>query len=262
MTDIGWPAGPMVGFDLETTGVDRATARIVTASTVWIEPGQQPVMIHEWLANPGIPIPAEASAIHGITTDHARTHGMNHSDVLYEVIEDLGEHVLNGRPLVVFNAPYDLTLIDVLARATDDIRPLVDLDTDGQLRVIDPLVMDRRMDPYRRGPRKLTHLCQQVYEVPLSDADAHGSSADALAACRLAWKLGYRYPQLARMSLRELHDNQTRWYSEWATKFRAYLEGQGKKVTDLDGMWPYTPPTEPVDALFDAPAAPAQHGLL
>lgn len=260
MTETPWAQAGMVGFDLETTGVDPATARIMTASTVYVRPGQPPTT-RDWLADPGCEIPAEATAVHSITTEHARTHGRPHAEVVNDAISTLLGYARDGVPLVIFNAPYDLTVLD--RRAVEHGQPTLiatALDLRLPVLIIDPLVIDRRMDPYRKGPRKLTHLCQQVYDIPLTDSEAHGSAADALAACRLAWRLAQRYPQVGRMSLGELHDNQVRWYAEWATKFRAYLEGQGKPVTDLGTVWPGG--AGPSDGLFDPPPTSPRHGLL
>ena len=46
----------LVGFDLETTSADPRTARIVTAAVV---PARGQALT--WLADPGVPIPAEAT---------------------------------------------------------------------------------------------------------------------------------------------------------------------------------------------------------
>ena len=58
---------PAVVLDLETTGLDVRTARVVQIGAVRIADGkiveQEPI---DWLVNPGIPIPPETTAIHGI----------------------------------------------------------------------------------------------------------------------------------------------------------------------------------------------------
>jgi DNA polymerase-3 subunit epsilon len=56
---------PIAFFDLETTGVTVGSDRIVEISIIKIHPdGSEEVMTRR--VNPGIPIPAQASAIHGI----------------------------------------------------------------------------------------------------------------------------------------------------------------------------------------------------
>src|SRR5262245_14853787 len=71
---------PLVVFDIESTGRDPTTDRIVELALVVLRPlpaadEQLPLFaaaatheqrVYEWRINPGIPIPAEASAVHGI----------------------------------------------------------------------------------------------------------------------------------------------------------------------------------------------------
>ena len=59
---------PIIFFDLETTGVDPAHDRIVEISMVKVEPdGSKQVKTRR--INPEMPIPAEATAVHGITDE-------------------------------------------------------------------------------------------------------------------------------------------------------------------------------------------------
>ena len=57
---------PLVFFDLETTGLDLKNDRIVELAFIKLTP-QGDVLERVRRFNPGIPIPAEAAAIHGIT---------------------------------------------------------------------------------------------------------------------------------------------------------------------------------------------------
>lgn len=57
---------PLVVLDLEATGPNAATDRIVQVGLVELRPDGSTAE-REWLVNPGRPIPAEATAIHGIT---------------------------------------------------------------------------------------------------------------------------------------------------------------------------------------------------
>lgn len=266
---ITWADGPMAAFDIESTGVDVENDRIVTASVVEVEPGRKSV-IREWLVNPGIEIPAEATAIHGITTEHARRHGRPPEDVMQEISGLLADLVEEGKPIVIYNAPFDLTLLDRECRRHDDTHPVHGCPTlhercedDGlNLYVIDPLVLDREMDRWRKGSgtRRLTYVCQKVYNVPLSDEDAHGSSADALAAARVAWKIAHQYPECGELKLDDLQTKQAAWYKRWAQNFGEYLVRQGKP-NDVDLSWPIRPFAEP-DALLPSPAPMVERGGL
>ena len=62
---------PIIFFDLETTGVDTARDRIVEVSMIKIMPDGEEITRTRRL-NPGMPIPPEATAVHGITDDDVR----------------------------------------------------------------------------------------------------------------------------------------------------------------------------------------------
>jgi len=62
---------PIIFFDLETTGVDTAKDRIVEISLVKVMPDGEEIVKTRRI-NPQMPIPAEATAIHGITDDDVK----------------------------------------------------------------------------------------------------------------------------------------------------------------------------------------------
>lgn len=62
---------PIVFFDLETTGVDTAKDRIVEISMIKIMPDGEEIVKTRRL-NPEMPIPAEATAVHGITDEDVK----------------------------------------------------------------------------------------------------------------------------------------------------------------------------------------------
>ena len=99
----------MLSFDLETTSANPLEARIVTSAMVRIH--NKDVEPLELLADPGVEIPEAASKVHGITTEHAREHGQPHEKVLAETVERIRQGWADGLTLIVFNAPYDLTVL-------------------------------------------------------------------------------------------------------------------------------------------------------
>lgn len=212
----------VLSFDLETTSANPLEARIVTSALVTIN--GRDVSADEMLADPGVDIPEAATAVHGITTEHAREHGRPHDEVLADTIKALNDAWANGLAVIVFNAYYDLT---VLRQLSDDFV------VNGP--VFDPFVLDKLQDPYRKGKRTLTDLCAH-YNVRIDNA--HEATSDALAAARVAWRLAKKYPELTTMGFGELMEYQTVGYYRSQLSFRKYLEGQGKDATSVNLSWP------------------------
>lgn len=229
----GWHEGALAGFDLETTGPDPETALIVTAAVV-IHAGVRKPDVTKWLVNPGIEIPAEATAVHGITTEMARERGIEPHAAAYEIAAKLAAVLLDGIPLVIYNAPYDLTVLDRETRRYGQM-PFADVLSAGCPGcVVDPFVLDKHLDPYRKGKRTLTANCEH-YRVSLDGA--HDAGADALAAMRLAWKIAAGNPSIAALSRVALHDLQVRAKAEQSASFQNYLRKQGSDEV-IDGSWP------------------------
>lgn len=198
---VPWWGGRMVGFDLETTSPEPENARIVTASVVCVGGGEEPVF-HEWLADPGVEIEEGATAVHGISTEKARAEGRPAVEVLNELLSCLEVYAHMGRPLVVFNARFDMTVIDREARR-HGLMPLVDR---CDPLVVCPLTIDKFLDQFRKSyPYGETPETAAAKGIPSSrtlggmvkvygvDHDGpHDSTWDALAACRIAWAQGKR----------------------------------------------------------------------
>ncbi len=106
-----WTDGLLAGFDLETTGTDPTEARIVTASVV-LAGRHLGVVERSWLVDPGVEIPAEATAIHGITTEQARREGLPAMEAVPAIAGLAAELWRTGIPVVIYNAAYDLTVLD------------------------------------------------------------------------------------------------------------------------------------------------------
>lgn len=219
-----WWEGPLVGFDLETSGPDPETARIVTACVVREVPGQQPT-VATWLADPGVEIPEGATAVHGITTAHAREHGEPALDVVAQLLAVLGGNLAEGSPLVAFNAVFDFTVLDREARRHNRT-PLV------PAPVIDPFVLDKQADKWRKGSRKLVDVARH-YGVDLTDA--HTADADALAAVQVARAIGRQHQPPA--DAHHLHHGQIAWRRQQCESLAEYFARQGRP-TEVNGEWP------------------------
>lgn len=236
---MSWALGAMCAFDTETTGVDPESARIVTAAVVAIRPGRgkEPV---EWLLDPGVEIPEEAAKVHGITTEQARAAGVPAAAGVDAICEALAAAVAEGMPLVIFNAAYDLTLLDRECRRYGLLTLHERAEKAGaEVFVVDPFVLDRRVDKYRKGSRKLVDVAAH-YSVTLTEEEAHTAYGDCVATARVAYKLASTYMKVAQMSLPALHEFQKESHFEWAEGFEQYLRKQGKDDV-IDRSWPLRP---------------------
>jgi DNA polymerase-3 subunit epsilon len=222
-----WHQHPVLSVDLETTGVDPLTAKIVSYATLLVNPdGSINTFASQTsIVDPGIEIPEGAAAVHGITTERAKAEGIPHEDAVSHLVGELLYAETERTPVVVYNASYDLTIIKVQAEALGLHLPRV--------HVIDPLVLDRHLDKYRKGKRTLEAACKH-YEVSLDDA--HDSGADALAAARLAYALAKRYRPIC-CPLEQLHSWQVTAREDWRAGFEEYLRRKDPEAT-VERGWP------------------------
>lgn len=211
----------MLSFDLETTGVDPHSAKIVTSALVTIKGRDRQDL--EMLADPGIEIPEAASKVHGITTEHAREHGRPHDEVLAETIQRIRKGWEDGATLIVYNATYDLSILHALEPT---------FTVDGP--VFDPFVVDKAKNQFRKGKRTLENVCAH-YGVPLDNA--HEATADAVAAARVAWKLAREFPELVEMTSDELMLAQSTWYYKSQTGLQEWFDKKGRDAK-VNTSWP------------------------
>jgi DNA polymerase-3 subunit epsilon len=239
---LAWWRQPLIAVDLETTGVDPHTDRIVTASVLLVDPLRRTAMkTSEWLVNPGIEIPESATAVHKVSTEHAVRYGVSAEIGVSEItnmIDNLcgylAYHVqlpdgsmvrlqADARPrqvgIVAYNARFDLTMLHAeMLRCWDE-------HWSPQAFPIDPMVIDSGMERYRKGKRTLSAVCAK-YDVELTEEEAHMSSGDALAACRLAYVMGDMFPAVGGISLDVLLERQRLWVAERDRSYARYRARQ------------------------------------
>jgi DNA polymerase-3 subunit epsilon len=215
-------------FDLETTGIDTETSRIVSAYIGVID-GMGEAKGVSWLADPGVEIPEQASAVHGITTERARAEGREAPEVVAEIVAVLRSLLAQGVPVVIYNAAYDLTLLNREC-IRYGIEPLLDPSP-----IIDPLVIDRAVDRYRKGKRTL-EVAAEFYGVDLTDA--HDAQADAVAAGRVAQAISQRYFEQLGNDVHSLHAMQVLWAAQSAESFQDYMRRTKDPAFVADGAWP------------------------
>lgn len=231
MTELRLPewARQLAVFDTETTGIAPETTRIVQAHVSVLDATGAVVEGRDWLIDCGIDIPEQATRVHGITTERMRAEGTPAAESIAEIVEYLGAIFASGTPVVAYNASYDFTILDREAKryglsSLDRPRPIVD-----------PLVLDRQLDKYRKGVRNLVANAE-LYGVVLDNA--HDASADAIAAGRVAQAIASRYFDQLNIPALELHVRQEEWALEQAASYRRYRESIGKPMYDDNDAWP------------------------
>ena len=227
-----WKSRSRAAFDLETTGRNARAARIVTASIVVLSAEGMVESAHEWLADPGVEIPAEAAEVHGVTTERARAEGRPAREVVAEISAVLQNLFDDEVPVVAFNAAYDFTVMAAEC-ARHGLPQLT------RFPVLDPYVINKQVERFRKGKRTLGALCEQ-YGVVLDEA--HTSAADALAAVQLLDAMALRFPELDKPAA-ALHRSQVDWSLAQAADFQTYLR-RTKPAAVVEGDWPVLVPVD------------------
>jgi len=233
-----WHTGDLVGFDLETTGVDTSIDRIVTAAIVHVDHHGAVRRTRNWLVDSGVRIPIAATAVHGVSTEYCRANGRPWNVAITEIIDELQAAWSAGLPVVIFNATYDLTLLDAEA-ARVRLPRLGARPWWASAWVIDPLVIDRGLDPYRTGKRTLGATAEH-YAVQVRDP--HSAVGDAVTACSVARALAGEYELIDSADAATMHSAQAGWHFDWAVHRQAYLRSRGKSGVEIDRAWPLRAP--------------------
>lgn len=121
---MNWFDRRLAAFDIETTGTDIENDRIVTAA-VSVVGGGEDTFSRNWLVDPGVPIPAEATEVHKITNEMVRREGVAAVEATEEITRLLADSLAREIPVVAFNARFDLTILDREARR-HGLEPLAD----------------------------------------------------------------------------------------------------------------------------------------
>lgn len=219
---------PLAAFDLETTGTDVTHDRIVTATIITIDGAK--VNADEWLLNPGIDIPEGAAKIHGITTQKARAEGQDYSDGYRQIRDRLETVWTQGHAVVIMNAAFDLSMLHWEGLRLGHPELVVGA-------VVDPYVIDKQIDRFRRGKRTLTALCEHY---GVDQGAAHDATGDCLSAARVAWKQ-LRLPDMASFDdVESLMRAQAQWRAEQQQSLHEYFLRQGNReaAATVDGEWP------------------------
>ena len=176
----------VVGFDLETTGLQMNTHRIIQFAIVGSNHDGSSIHF-ESLVNPQRSIPADSFRVHGISeTDvkHQQLFG-HHIEKLNELFAD---SVVVGHNVKAFDWPFMAKEYLRFGKTMPQPRAIIDT-----LQVARKLKLPK---PHGLGP-----LCER-FDVKLENA--HDAAADAAASLLLLWKMMEANPKPFRRPLEDL----------------------------------------------------------
>jgi DNA polymerase-3 subunit epsilon len=209
---------PVVFFDIEATGTDPMSDRIVELSAVRVDP--PPASLRSprtWRINPEMRIPSEASEIHGIVNDD-----LGEAPTFADIVPEIAE-VFAGADLAGFSiGRFDVRILAAeLARAGS----VLDL---SQSRVIDAQVIY-----HQREPRNLSAALRFYCDREL--IDAHGAQADTIAALEVFAGQLARYDDLP-LDLDALHDESSAHNDAYCDAQRRFMWRDNEPVFNFGRM--------------------------
>lgn len=241
----GFTSVRRLAWDTETTGPNPLEDRIVTAAIV-VRGGGKPDRDFSYLINPGVPIPAEASEVHGVTDAMVQADGRDPKEALDEIAGHLAAAITSGTPVVAFNQSFDWSILHYDLQR-NGLPTMAERVGPGPLPLIDPHVIDKEFFKYVRGQgnRKLKPTAER-YNVALNDW--HTADADALAALLIAEKQFVMFRQyLHFMGPEQLFAAQQRWRASQQASLQKWFRTQatpeegGDPNKVIDGSWPLVP---------------------
>ena len=166
---------PLAFIDLETTGVNLGTDRIIEIAIVKVLADGTRTTKRK-LINPGIPIPQSSSDIHGITDEMVKD-----APTFAQVAQEL-KQMLDGCDL----AGYNSNRFDIPLLVEEFLRAQVDFDMKGR-RLLDVQQIFYKMEP-RTLSAAYQFYCQKSLE------NAHSAEVDATATLEILSSQVERYP--------------------------------------------------------------------
>lgn len=164
--DVTEPATYAV-FDCETTGTEPGVDEIVSLAVIRLDPEGAETGRLTRLVRPSRPIPAEVTAIHGISDEDVAT-----ASRFAEFAPELFA-LLRGAVFVAHNARFDVAMVqNEFTRAGIDFEPIGVACTLDAFRLLEPLAPDHRLES----------VCRR-HGVAL--VDAHHAGSDVLATVAL-----------------------------------------------------------------------------
>ncbi|MDE7356796.1 MAG: 3'-5' exonuclease [Rikenellaceae bacterium] len=198
---------PLIFFDLETTGINISSDRIVEISMVKLLPnGQKTVKTRR--VNPEMHIPEEASAVHHITDDDVRN-----EPTFREIAKSLAAFI-EGCDFAGFNS----NRFDVPMLAEEFLRAGVDVDFAAR-KFIDVQTIFHKME-------QRTLVAAYKFYCDKELTEAHSAAADTMATYEVLKAQLDRYPDLK---------NDVAFLSEFSSHTRN-VDFAGRIVYDDNGV--------------------------
>jgi DNA polymerase III subunit epsilon len=190
---------PICFFDLETTGIDVAKDRIVEISIFKVFPNGNKES-KTWLVNPTIPIPPQATAIHGISNEKVA------NEPTFVALASQVHNMIKDSDLAGFNSDrFDIPLL-----AEELLRAEVDFDMKNRVSVDVQTIFHKKEE--RTLSAALKFYCGKSLE------NAHSAEADTMATYEILKAQLERYDDL---------ENDMKLLSEFTTR---------KKSVDFAGF--------------------------
>ncbi len=176
----------VLGFDLETTGFDYRSDRIVQFALIGSDVDGSHINLQS-LIDPRVPIPPSTTQVHGITDDDVRGVGEFNQHVadISSMIED---SIIVGHNVVQFD--WRFLEMECMRAGVEAPRPRA---------IIDTLVLARRLGI--PGRHTLGHLCER-FEIGMDRS--HQADVDAAATLLLLWRILEAYQEKAERIILEL----------------------------------------------------------
>ena len=212
-------------FDVESTGIDVFNDRIVQLVISTADVDGNTLRTWEWIIDPGIEVPKEASDVHGFTTEYLRENGQHPGKALVEARDVFEENI--KLIWVAYNLNYDASVLNAefdRIGMTSSFRAYLRI-----AQAFDPLVVDRAKDKYRKGKRKLENVAAH-YGVPFNPDEAHKADYDVEITAKVAARVAEKYGIPS-------NEDQAQWYHEWATHLQEYLRRTDPEA-DVNPDWP------------------------
>ncbi len=166
---------PLIAFDLEATGLEPSTDRIVEFCFVELNGELQPGQVFKSLVEPGIPVPPEVTAIHGLSDDDLR------GQPKFASFAGKIQRLVDGSVMIAHNSRFDLALLhyELVRAGQKGVSP--------NHPVIDTLAIEHLVNGHNLGAAYARYCGEDL-------SGAHRAEADTLATIAVLREQRARYP--------------------------------------------------------------------